>query len=372
MVKSAGRPRPGSPMRWAVARSKASAQVGEPCRPIFSSIPVQVTPFGRPPSSRSGTRNSERPRVPVPGGAVRARSMWPMRLPMSWAPKEIQHFEPVMRQVSPSGSARVRMRPTSEPASGSEMQIEAVQSPVGEARRPGGGEVGGEGGEEVGGRAAGAGGHHERGGGALEERRDGGVQGERQALAAEALGQVDGEPAVGAHAGVGLGVACGGADAAGVEPAALAVGADAQGDERVLGEAGGLGRISAMVSRSRPAAAARSAQPGVAFEQGEGAGGHGLGRGLRRRKARARLGTGACPPGRRRLVRAMAAGTGPVKGKPLARSLTRPLTGPAPPSSSWREATAIRRTGSPGRRALRARPAPASGRCASLHKIVRR
>jgi hypothetical protein len=54
-----------------------------------------------------------------------------MRVTRSWSPKVIQAFSPVIDHwPSSSGVARVRMRPTSEPASTSEMQMVAAHSPA--------------------------------------------------------------------------------------------------------------------------------------------------------------------------------------------------------------------------------------------------
>jgi hypothetical protein len=56
-------PAAGLAQQDSLGSSNESAQVGEPCRPSFSSIRVTVTPLALPSSRRFGTRKSERPRV---------------------------------------------------------------------------------------------------------------------------------------------------------------------------------------------------------------------------------------------------------------------------------------------------------------------
>ena len=60
---------------------------------------------------------------------MRARRQWPMGLAMSWSAKEIQIFSPVKRQPSNLRVARVRKRPSSDPAPGSEIAMVAARSP---------------------------------------------------------------------------------------------------------------------------------------------------------------------------------------------------------------------------------------------------
>ena len=130
MANSCDSPRPSRPISRPRAPSKPKAQVGEPCRPIFSSRRRTAMGLRAPSASTLGTRNRLSPAPPGAAPGVRASRQWPIRGARSWSPKVIQAFSPVIDQSpSPAGVARVRMRPTSEPASASEMQMVEAHSP---------------------------------------------------------------------------------------------------------------------------------------------------------------------------------------------------------------------------------------------------
>ena len=73
----------------------------------------------------ASSTNADTPFGPGVSGSVRAKS----RNVEACAPFVIHCFEPVMRQPSPSGSARVRSEPASEPASGSVSANAPIPSP---------------------------------------------------------------------------------------------------------------------------------------------------------------------------------------------------------------------------------------------------